>query len=173
MSKIIKRNKRKGFTLIEISIALGLFGIIVSVTAGSYIQILRTQRQVTALIAANSNVSLVLEQMAREIRTSFEFSQPLAVTEELTFTNKDLETITYRLNTVAKTLERQINLSAFEPITADNIEVVNLDFLGYGQAFINPLEATRIVILLSVKPIESTLKDTVIHLQTTISPRFQ
>ena len=57
-----------GFTLVELLVAIGVFSILISVAVGTFARALRTQRQTAALIAANSNASLVLEQMAREIR---------------------------------------------------------------------------------------------------------
>lgn len=67
------QNSRLGFTLVELLIAIGLFTIIVSVAVGGFTNALRTQRQVSSLIATQSNVSLALEQVAREIRTGYLF----------------------------------------------------------------------------------------------------
>lgn len=67
------KNNRKGFTLVELLVAMGIFTIVISIATGGFISSLRTQRQVASLISAQSNASLVLEQMAREIRTGFLF----------------------------------------------------------------------------------------------------
>ena len=68
-----KKNSQKGFTLIELLVAMGIFAIVIAIATGGFINSLRTQRQVASLISAQSNASLVLEQMAREIRTGFLF----------------------------------------------------------------------------------------------------
>ncbi len=65
-----KKQNRKGFTLIEMLVAIGIFSIVISIATGGFVSSLRTERQAAALISAQSNASLVLEQMAREIRTS-------------------------------------------------------------------------------------------------------
>ena len=66
--KDILKNKR-GFTLIESMVAVAIFSVVVSLAAGGFVQALQTQRRLEGLIAANSNAGLVMEQMAREIRT--------------------------------------------------------------------------------------------------------
>jgi prepilin-type N-terminal cleavage/methylation domain-containing protein len=66
-------NMKKGFTLIEMLVTVGLFAIIITIAVGGFVNAERTQRQVSSLISAQSNVSLALEQMSREIRTGYYF----------------------------------------------------------------------------------------------------
>ena len=94
--------KRHGFTIIELLIAMGLFAILISVVSGIFVRSLRAQRVTVALIAANNNASLAIEQMAREIRTGQSFS---AVIDQLRFINAKGETVTYRWNDTDQTLE--------------------------------------------------------------------
>jgi prepilin-type N-terminal cleavage/methylation domain-containing protein len=68
-----QNNSPKGFTLVEMLVAMGIFTIVVAIAIGGFINSLRTQRQVASLISAQSNASLVIEQMAREMRTGFLF----------------------------------------------------------------------------------------------------
>ena len=63
----------RSFTLVEMLVTVGLFAIIITIAVGSFLNAERTQRQVSSLISAQSNVSLVLEQMSREIRTGYYF----------------------------------------------------------------------------------------------------
>jgi prepilin-type N-terminal cleavage/methylation domain-containing protein len=67
------QSNKKGFTLIELLVSIGIFSIVVAIATGGFVNSLRTQRQVSSLISAQSNASLVLEQMAREIRTGYLF----------------------------------------------------------------------------------------------------
>lgn len=64
---------KKGFTLIELIVAIGLFATLIAVGVGSFTRALHTQREVSSLLAAQSNMSLVVEQMARSIRTGYLF----------------------------------------------------------------------------------------------------
>jgi prepilin-type N-terminal cleavage/methylation domain-containing protein len=68
-----QKNNKKGFTLVEVLVAMGIFAIVVAIATGGFVSSLRTQRQVASLISAQSNASLVLEQIAREVRTGFLF----------------------------------------------------------------------------------------------------
>ncbi len=61
--------RRKGFTIVELLVAIALFSILVTIGVGGFVNALHTQRQVAGLLAAESNASVTLEQMAREIRT--------------------------------------------------------------------------------------------------------
>jgi prepilin-type N-terminal cleavage/methylation domain-containing protein len=65
--------KKSGFTLIELLVAIALFSIVVAIATDGFVNALRTQRQVASLISTESNVTLVLEQMAREVRTGYLF----------------------------------------------------------------------------------------------------
>jgi len=64
---------KKGFTLVETLVAITIFSIVVAIGMGGFAHALHTQGQVSALIAAQSNASIALEQMAREIRTGYLF----------------------------------------------------------------------------------------------------
>lgn len=67
------KNKFAGFTLIETIIAIGLFSVLVAIGVGGFTTALRSERQAGSLLGAQSNVSLAVEQMAREIRTGYLF----------------------------------------------------------------------------------------------------
>lgn len=68
---------RDGFTLVELLVAIAVFAIVVTIASSGFINALRTQRQVSSLISTESNVTLVLEQMAREERTGYLFCHEL------------------------------------------------------------------------------------------------
>jgi prepilin-type N-terminal cleavage/methylation domain-containing protein len=70
-------NMKKGFTLIEMLITVGLFTIIITIAVSAFTNAIRTQQQVSSLISAQSNVSLALEQMTRDIRTGYLFCHAL------------------------------------------------------------------------------------------------
>jgi len=66
---------RDAFTVVELIVAMGLFMTVIVVAIGAYIQVIKTQGIVTDVMAANDNASLVMEQMAREMRTGRQFTK--------------------------------------------------------------------------------------------------
>ncbi|OHB22695.1 MAG: hypothetical protein A3J67_06150 [Parcubacteria group bacterium RIFCSPHIGHO2_02_FULL_48_10b] len=182
----------RGFTLIELVVSASIFIIIATVAVGGFVGALRAQRQVAALIAANNNVSLALEQMAREIRTGRNFCEPSCTTlnsgksfSELTFINERGECIAYRKSVGGVVIERGVSLACnstydFQPITGQNAFVWSLDFFlsGQGGAY-DPLGddsivnqwPTRVTVAVRVSANEKGISEGAIRLQTTVSSR--
>lgn len=152
-------DSRKGFTMVELLVSMSLFVIVISITSGVFIRSLRTQRVSVALIAANSNVGLAIEQMAREMRTGQSFSASGG--SEITFTNAAGEPVSYRLNNSA--VERNA-----KRITASNVIIDNLKFILLPD----PSYPPRITITIGVSPANVSVSGIVINLQTTVSSRI-
>lgn len=186
MKDVLIKNK-KGFTLIELLVAMGIFVIVVSIVSASFIQALRTQRSTAALMEANDNTSLVLEQMAREIRTGYRFcakDAPLfnldpiytghcngLADDELAFVNAHEEEASYRFENEAIWKKTSVlGVSTDKKITADNVKINYLNFILIGNDADDGLQP-RITISLSISPTSRDVKDVKINIQTTISPR--
>ena len=170
---------RGGFTLLELVVALGIFIIITTIAVGGFVGALRTQRQVAALISANNNVSLVIEQMAREMRTGRNFylapdgspyNPPSSLTT-LSFYNGYGELVTYRKNPSNTFIERRGSAGGnFERITGLGAFVWNLTFLtNYYPK--NDNWPTRVTILVGVSATESGIAEGIVRLHTTVSSR--
>ncbi|TRZ65013.1 MAG: type II secretion system protein [Spirochaetia bacterium] len=158
-----------GFTMIELLVAMGLFVILMGIATGGFIRTLRTQKAVVALMAANDNASLTLEQMTREIRTGYHFIK-LSETE-FQFVNADNVIVFYRFNEEA--IERGTSdallLKTYKKITADNIRInrFKINLLGdrFGDGY-----SPRITINISVTGVNNYLGAST-DIQTTISSR--
>ncbi len=163
--------RHKGFTIIELTIAMGLFIILMGIAMGSFVRAMRTQRAIVALMTANDNASLALEQMAREIRTSSTFVKNSP--SELQFDNAYGIEVVYRLNSNA--IERgetnPSGLTTYKKITADNVRINNFSITLFGQ---NPGDGypPRITISISATGTDSSLQDVSTNIQTTISARI-
>lgn len=169
--KIIMRNA--GFTLVELLVSVALFSMVVAVASGGFIQALRTQRNLVALMAVNDSASLTLEQMAREMRTGFGFS---TATDDsrIDFINAGNLPVFYELDANDKSVKRNA-----QKITADNVKVNNLKFyLGDdcpSLAMVNsPWTCPRrITVSFSVVSKEyGNLENFAVNLQTTVSARL-
>ncbi len=165
----------RGFTLIELLVAIGLFAVVTSIAIGGFANALRSQRQAAALLSANSNVSLAIEQMGREMRTGYDFCVSASCSlSELIFKNARSETVTYRLNSGA--IERQAvpsggGIASFQAMTGENVNVTHLEFYLAGTQP-NDGQQPRITITLGVAPKETSLTGNIVNLQTTVSSRL-
>jgi prepilin-type N-terminal cleavage/methylation domain-containing protein len=140
---------KKGFTLVELLVAIGLFAIVVAIAAGGFVNALRTQREVAGLIAAQSNASLALEQMAREIRTGYLFCHAVGsqtasaacgcttavvgapwTCNAIAFINANEENVVYLL--AGTELQKATNGSTAS-VTGANVKITRLSFILQGQ----------------------------------------
>ena len=192
-----KKNSNAGFTLVELMIAVALFTIIVAIAIGGFTNALRTQRQVSSLIATQSNISLALEQMTREIRTGYLFchdvdvntpngkcgtciisSPPSALTwtcSALDYYTADGTHVNYSMvsgGLIRTVIDDTTGLSTPNSITGDNVNVQKLKFVLFGN-----LEGDnwnpRITLSIGVSPSSTdiaTMND-IIYLQTSVSAR--
>jgi len=170
--------RRGGFGLAETVIAIGLFSILVSIAVGGFSRALRSQRQAAALLLANSNISITIEQMVREMRTGYGFL-PGGTISQTSFINARAQKVYYRLN--AESIERAAvcdvcvaNESDYQEITASNVSVKYLDFRvdGYQAYAVGDRRQPRITISLGVAAKDLDLAGNTINLQTTVSPRL-
>lgn len=66
--KRYNKNFKKGFTLIEMIVALGVFSVIALISLGSFLVVLGAQRKSVSIGNVQENLRLTLEMMAKEIR---------------------------------------------------------------------------------------------------------
>ena len=161
------RPYREGFTLVELLVSVGLFGIVVGLVTGIFTSALRNQRALVALMAVNDNVELALEQMAREIRTGFAFS--VSNPDRIDFTNARGQSVAYIWDASRNTLLRGEN-GVVSPLTGSNVRVTQLQFLlnpaGGGATF-----PTRITVTIKVAPLLKAVEEIATRLQVSITPR--
>lgn len=67
------QNSSFGFTLVELLVSIAIFSIVVSIAVGGFVQALRSEHQVAAMVSTESNLGNAFEEMAREIRTGYLF----------------------------------------------------------------------------------------------------
>lgn len=161
--KFVVSERSRGFTMVELLVAMSLFIVVISLVSGVFVRALRTQRTIVALIAANGNAALTIEQMMREIRTGKSFS---VTGNELSFVNAKDESVSYNLGTDA-TKGLGFLARNTQRLTAENVDVKKLDFTLLNT----PPYPPRITISLQVGAVNAPASEPVISLQTTISAR--
>jgi len=155
------REKVWGFTIIEIMVAVSMFLILASFAIGGFVRIMRIQRQVSAIVASDSNVNLAIEQMAREMRTGSHFctqenywsdcpidASPASNLTSICFLNGLRQTVVYGYDAMEKRITRGVSDSGSfitpgeqcdvaaegaQPITGSNARVEYLLFRLFGH----------------------------------------
>ncbi len=179
MNLFSKKQYRQGFTLVELLVSIGVFMVIITIVVGGFVRALHTNRQSSSLIAVNSNIAIVLEAMAREMRTSSNFSvfdnadcldrlSPISSGDSncIQYTNSAGSIIAYALAGDA-VLRFDQNPSG-EKVSDNNVNVKALHFSLSGGAGL----PKRITISLSISPKESGVDGAQTTIQTTVSSRI-
>jgi len=181
-----------GFTMIELLVAMSVFTVIVAVTSGIFISSLRSHRTSVALISANSDAQLTLDQMTRMIRKGVgrTFSVDSAAGSG-TMTDPGLKClkfkyandyITYRWNRSKFSLEWNVGINdyadcadnsedLFSGIISENLRV---DFANFRVDKSLSRDYPKVTILLRVGTKNtqiSSSKTPFTNLQITVSPR--
>ena len=122
-----------GFTVVELLVSMAIFVILVGIVSGIFINSLRIQRAVISLMATNDNSSLVLESIARDIRTGSNFCISDFITgncisgdigNSFRFNNAKGGESIYRLNASEKSIQKSDDLGAsFERLTSSLVDV--------------------------------------------------
>ncbi|MEK7060471.1 MAG: prepilin-type N-terminal cleavage/methylation domain-containing protein [Patescibacteria group bacterium] len=98
---------KRGYTLIELIIAVGLFALIMTLASGAYLVMIGINRQVQGIATGIDNLSFALETMTRTIRTGTDYSCggggsncPVGASS-FSITNSSGATVTYSLSASA------------------------------------------------------------------------
>jgi type II secretory pathway pseudopilin PulG len=189
-----QRNRREGFTIAELLVAVGVFLVVVTVAVAVFIQSLKAQRILTRTMAMHNNAGAALEQMAREIRTGYRFCEGSSdpdtpspcneTTEKLTFTNYEGKVVTYQLavdlasGNPLGTIERSIETpsgSATSSITGPDVDISYLQFSVIqedGTSATALCAPWRVTIFMGVRSSDLSVTQRETVLQTTMSSRI-
>jgi len=173
-SKFILRKSVRGFTLVEMIVAVSIFTIVVFVSVGALLAIADANRKANALRTVMDNLNFAMESMARSIRTGDDYScsggdNCPSGGNSLTFTDQNSQTVTYRYEAATKSISVQKGAGAFTNITSPEVTIDSLTFYvnGVGSDGAQP----RVVISIQgTAGIIETLKSS-FSVQTTISQR--
>lgn len=167
-----KQNKEKGFTLIELVVAMTLFIVASTIISGIFIRSIRTQRQANHLTVLNSDSSLVIERINREVREGFDFSDPSTTdtcSDTLTFErtiNGSTKEISYTLmdNNIQR---KEGSGGTFQTLNSSEVNIDDLCFILTQETEDEPWRITMSMTAGSVDPNINYTS----NIQTTISAR--
>ena len=163
-------------------VSVAVFGTVVSIAAGVFVNSLRNQRAALALMAINDNASLTIEQMAREIRVGGSFVVNPSPGPRLSFVNQRDQSVSYfyredpgpnppstRKGSVWRSVANPGSPAAELPLTNEVVPVDRLTFELQGGAAAN--RPSRIVVVMRVGSTNPFLKNVFTDVQTTITAR--
>ncbi|MEK7630245.1 MAG: hypothetical protein AAB432_02610 [Patescibacteria group bacterium] len=178
--------QRAGVTMIEMLVAISVFIIVLVLIIGVFIQGLRIERYVTALTEVQSNASLALEQIAREIRGGYNFDPPVNnggicqgdLGDTLSFKRIKANTetsVSISWNEAANSIERSETKNNEPPIitllNASNISVNRLCFRLNPPADNPRTNPWRVTLFMTFGSTDKAIAEKVINIQTTVSAR--
>ena len=145
-----KTSRVRGYTLIELMIAVGLFAVIMTLASGAYLVMINLNRQSQAVATGINNLSFALEAVTRDIRTSSGYKcngvgECHLGASSFTFTNKAGNTVTYSLS--GTTLVKTVN-STQNALTDSSVTVSSLMFYAFGTTA-GDTEQPRVTIIVS------------------------
>lgn len=157
-SSVVK--KSRGFTLVELLVALGIFSIIITISLGSILSIIDAGRKSQSLNSVMTNLNFTMDVMSREIKfgkhyyCGIDISIPHVLSQDctgavippgnsITFTTSDgIDTI-YRLNTVTNQVEKSVDHGlTYIGVTSPEINVQQLSFYIFGTTPFSPTNDT-------------------------------
>ena len=160
----------RGFTLIEMIIALGIFTAIILLSIATILSLNTAQKKAINLQNVHDNIRFALETMAKEIRRGNNFSRPCewpSGCSELSFRQSLTEQpIVYRLQNGV--IEQSFDGGPFLPLTDPQRAITKLVFLVHGVV---GLEQARITILMEMESglVSKDRERATLRMQTTIA----
>jgi len=166
-------NKKRGFTLVEIIVSVGLFAVVMLISLGSLLSIEDASKKAQSIRTTMDNLNFAVENMVREIRTGDTYSCDIAScsngSDYIKFVNSKSEQVIYQL--VGSHLEKSIdNGVTFLNITAPEIDISNLSFFIVGEA-VGDNKQPRVLISITGMARSSSNITSEFSLQTTVSQR--
>lgn len=181
MYKRYKNNAETGFTMVELLVSMAVFIVAISIVTGLFVESIRSQRQISEILATNSDAGVVLELMAREIRAGYDFSVSgggcgpggagVDGGRQLSFVKVEQNattTVTYGID--SQNVERSEEGSVAMPLNSSGVNVSRLCFLETQNDGSNGYP-WRVTILMGVEPDDPDV-DYQSNYQTTVSARL-
>jgi prepilin-type N-terminal cleavage/methylation domain-containing protein len=149
-------NKRRGFTLVELIVSVGLFAVVMVLAAGSYFIMISMIRQTQGMATGINNLAHTLESMTRNIRVGYDYSCGGAGGDcaapgasSFSFTNESNETVTYSLG--SGRIRQTIDTGQPADLTDPAIVVSSLKFIVTGTPSLasGNTQQARVTILIS------------------------
>ena len=138
---IFLQNTKRGFTLIEMIVSIGLFTIVLFIASSAFLSVVNADRKSRATRLTMDNLTVAMEDMTRRMKTGFAYtcggdtssSTPADCTtpeSQIAFTDQQGKRTSYSLS--EGRIVRQIGSDAALFMTAPEITINKLQFVVNG-----------------------------------------
>ncbi len=163
---------QKGFTLVEMIVAIFVFSVVMVISTGALVSIIGANRKAQSVKSVMNNVAFSLDSMTRALRVGTDYDCGVSLCERdgsnaLTFTDVDGRVVQYRLNTSTNQIERDIDGGGFQALTAPEVTVDRLMFYVDG---VDADGQPRVLIVVGGRAGVGK-SETVFNIQTLVSQR--
>lgn len=169
--------KKNGFTLVEMTVSLGLFTIIMFIATSAFLSIVNTDRKARSVRIAADNLNIALEDMSRRIKTGSSYycgaggeallsvnNCASGVNTILFFTNQDGTRTKYELSGTSI-------LRDGTSITSTEITITGLKFIVSGSAVGSADNQQPMVVIVIDGSLGSGATASGFKIQTTVTQR--
>ena len=145
-------NRRRGYTLVELIVAVGLFALVMLLASGAYLMMIGLNRQAQGIATGIDNLSFAVESMTRDIRTGTNYNcgglgDCPSGASTFSFKNEDGTSVTYSLASGA--LQKTIG-AAQSTLTDPSVVVSSLTFYAFGtQPAPGDYQQARVTVIIS------------------------
>ncbi len=171
---ILRKKENKGFTLIELMLAVALFSIVVVIAFGAIMVTIDTNRKSQTLTIVMNDLNFTLESITRTIKTTTRISDFAGSLYRFKDQRSRGNYVTYRYNETDKSIEkcessREDSCVDFIPIVSEQIKITRfyLDALNRGSVS----QPRFLMIVEGYAEIGSKISSE-FSIQTTVSPRI-
>lgn len=182
MKKIFSSQNKKGFTLVEVIVAVGIFSIVMTIALGAIIAIVGANKKAQAFHNVINNFNLAVESMVRDMRTGYDYvcgsvsGIDCAGETEFSFKTRQINDsedgveVTYRLNDQGQ-IEKGINGTGFVAVTGNDVTVEKMSFSSGGINDDDNVAQPVILVLIKGKALVNG-QESQFNIQTLVSQRL-
>lgn len=128
----------RGYTLVELIVAVGLFALVMLLASGAYLMMIGINRQAQGIATGIDNLAFALETMTRDIRTGTEYSCAGNNCNSFSFKNSSKAPASYSCSGVCSpsspgALQETVNGTTMT-LTDPSVKVTALNFYTEGLA---------------------------------------
>jgi prepilin-type N-terminal cleavage/methylation domain-containing protein len=150
--KVFSSTIQKGFTLVEMLVAIAIFMIVVTTTLGAFLKMVDVNKKVQSVRNAMDNANLAMETMMRNLRLGYDYCQvgPSCTQNSISFRDQSGNIVTYNLEegpiavgqeVAFFQMKRTINNGSSVAITSPDIGIEDLQFEVVGGSILDAVQA--------------------------------